>query len=151
MPKKPERTWVLAADSARARVYAVEGPDKQLVHLEHLDLAYDHRQAREIGSSKPGRVQESAYSGRHAIEPHTDPVREEERRFAHSVTKSLGERLGRGDFQRLIIVAPPTALGDLRAAMPAPLRKVVGAEIHKDLVHGSLRDLRDHLVKAAAL
>ena len=40
------------------------------------------------------------------------------RAFAKSVGKALEARLGEGRFERLVVVAPPPALGDLRQALP---------------------------------
>lgn len=59
--------------------------------------------------------------GRSAIEAHSDPHRELKRKFAQQLADVLAHSLEKRSFAPLIIVAPPTALGDLRAAMPPPL------------------------------
>ena len=50
-----------------------------------------------------------------------------------------------GDSPRLILVAPPQALGDLRAALPADVSDLVSGELHKDLTHATIHDITEHL------
>ena len=66
-----------------------------------------------------GRSFESSGSAgdmRHAIEPRTDPHRELKRTSPTSSADMLDQRLTEKAYDRLVIVAPPKALGDLRAA-----------------------------------
>ena len=46
----------------------------------------------------------------------------------------LDKRLSEKAYDRLVIVAPPKALGDLRAALSAHVRPLIYAELDKDLV-----------------
>ena len=71
---------------------------------------------------------------RHAIEPRIDPHRELKRDFAKELAEMLDKRLSEKAFDRLVIVAPPKALGDLRAALSAQVKPLVYAELDKDLV-----------------
>lgn len=56
------------------------------------------------------------------------------------------ERAQRADcFDRLVLMAAPEFLGDLREVMPKPLCDVIALEIGKDLVHQDERSIRGHL------
>jgi protein required for attachment to host cells len=95
-----------------------------------------------------GRTFESSGSAggmRHAIEPRTDPHRELKRDFAKHLSKVLAQGLADKSYDRLVIVAPPTALGDLRASLSEPVKHVVYAELDKDLVKTPTAELPDHL------
>ena len=82
---------------------------------------------------------------RHAIEPRTDPHRELKRTFAHELADMLDQRLTEKAYDRLVIVAPPKALGDLRAALSAHVKPLVYAELNKDLVKTPTAELPSHL------
>ena len=140
------RTWVIVADSARARAVRWIAHGAALEPIEDFDMGYHHQRGRDIMSDRPGRTHESQGTTRHAIEPHSDPVRETERRFAAHVAESLKRRHDGNEFDRLVVVAGPTMLGDLRAALPQALRAVVHAELGKDLTHLTNDQLREHLL-----
>jgi len=48
-------------------------------------------------------------------------------------------------FDRLVLVAAPATLGDIRKILPKPLQGVVYGEISKNLVHVPNQELSDHL------
>jgi protein required for attachment to host cells len=57
----------------------------------------------------------------------------------------LDERLAEKAYDRLVIVAPPKALGDLRAALSEQVKPHVYAELDKDLVKTPTAELPQHL------
>jgi protein required for attachment to host cells len=57
----------------------------------------------------------------------------------------LRRELGRGKFERLVLVAPPKELGRLRAELSPAVRERVTAELNKDLTRLSLREMAEHL------
>ena len=79
------------------------------------------------------------------MQPPTDPHRHEERAFAHEVAAVLAAACARGAFHNLIVVAPPKALGDLRAEFSDTVRKRIIAEVPKDLTKVTVRDLPAYL------
>jgi protein required for attachment to host cells len=148
---KPTRTWILIADGARARIYLNEGPGKGIKPVEGGEIAGDHRPNRELERDKPSRSFESVGATRHAIEPRQDPHRELKRDFAERLAALLEERLSQKAFDRLVLVAPPAALGDLRAALPEAVRARVHAELGKDLTKTPASELPGHLAGVLAI
>jgi protein required for attachment to host cells len=148
MPLKPPRTWILVADSARARVVAWVGHDEPLHQVEGFDMRFHHEQAHDMMSERPGRTHETHGATRHAIEPRMDPVRQAEHRFAESVARALDDRLARKEFDRFVLVAGPTMLGDLRPAFSTALHSVIHGTIDKNLTHLTNTQLKDHLLAA---
>jgi protein required for attachment to host cells len=142
---KPTITWILIADGARAAIYANHGPGKGLAPVEGEVFEGDHRPGREIMSDKPGRSFESVGTTRHAIEPRNDPHRELKRDFAERLAAILDERLTAKAFDRVVLVAPPATLGDLRAALSEQVRSAVYAELDKDLTKTPDIELPQHL------
>jgi len=148
MPLKQPRTWILVADSARARAVAWLSRDQPLHQVEGFDMRFHHQQAHDMMSERPGRAHESHGTTRHAIEPRMDPVRQAEHRFAESVAQALDDHLARKEFDRFVLVAGPTMLGDLRAAFSTGLLAIVHGTIDKNLTHLTNTQLKDHLLAA---
>ena len=138
-------TYVLIADGARARLFVVEEGTADLKPALGQEFIGTNLPSREIGSDRPGRSFDSAGFGRHAMEPPTDPHRHAERVFAQEVAAVLEDARRRNEFQHLVVVAPPKALGDLRAGFSDALRDRVTAELHKDLTKIPIHDLPSHL------
>jgi len=142
---KPTTTWILIADAARAQIYANHGPGKGIEAVEGAEFDADHRPTRDILSDRPGRTYESAGVSRHAISPHHDPHRELKREFAARLAAVLDQRLAEKVYDRVILVAPPATLGDLREALSRHVRAVLYAEIDKDLTKTPVTELPAHL------
>ncbi|MEX2647433.1 MAG: host attachment protein [Alphaproteobacteria bacterium] len=144
MPKSTT-TWVLVADGGRARVLAGRGLGKGLDLV--MEREADLKRTSELGTDRPGRSFESATTARHAYaEP--DYHREQEQVFLRGLVDYLDAQRTAGRYQSLVIVAPPTALGDLRKAIGTRLGGLVKAEINKDLTKVSAHDLPSHLADA---
>lgn len=141
---KPTTTWILIADGGRARLFANRGPGKGIEPLDET-LTADHRPTHEIVEDRLGRTYESKGAARHAIAPHSDPHRELKRRFAVSLAEMLDKQRMQHAYDRLVLVAPPTVLGDLREALSEPVRGLLRAELDKDLTKIPFSELPEHL------
>ena len=149
----PTTTWVLIADGARARLLAQDKPfDHLKPALEQEEFTGSTAQSKEIGSDRPGRsFDSSGLGGRHAMAPPTDPQRYAKFAFARELAERLEEAAYAGRFDRLILVAAPKTLGDLRELLPGPVKAKIVAEIDKDLTHVPARDLPRHLASVLKL
>ena len=61
------------------------------------------------------------------------------------MAKLVNAAAGRGEFDELVVVAPPKMLGDLRNDLSALSKAKITAEDGKDLTHIPIRDLPTHL------
>lgn len=138
-------TWVLIADGAQARVLENTGPGKGLKQVEGLDWAIEPLLAQDIVSDKPGRSHSSVGHGRSGMEPKTDPVDHRETEFVKSLAGMLDRQQQQGAFDRLVVVAAPVALGDIRKAMSPAVKKTIVAELNKDLTNLPTAQLDQHL------
>jgi protein required for attachment to host cells len=140
-------TWVLIADGAKARVLVQEKNFEQLKPaFEQEEFTGTRAQSKDIASDRPGRsFDSSGLGGRHAMEPPTDPQRYAKYEFARELAEHLEEAVHAHRFNRLVLVAAPKTLGDLRELLPDPVKARVVAEIDKDLTGVPLRDLPKHL------
>jgi protein required for attachment to host cells len=138
-------TWVLIANGAQARVLENTGPGKGLKQVDGLDWAIEPLQAQEIVTDRPGSKGGGGGFNRGGMEPRTDPVEHRETEFVKSVAANLDRHQQNGDFDRLVIAAAPIALGEIRKAISASVKKLVVAELNKDLTNLPTAQLDEHL------
>lgn len=148
---KPVRTWVLIADGARARVLANDGPGRSLHALDGMTFQGDHAATHEIVDDREGRAFASVGTARSALEPQTDPHRLLKRRFAEALAHMLADGLSRKSYERLVIVAAPAALGDLRDCLSHEVRDKVIGEIAQDLTKLPNADVPRHIESLLAV
>lgn len=148
---KSQRTWVLIADATRARVLESEGPGHGLKLVSGLSFEVALPPTHELVSDRQARSYESVGSARHAISGRTDPRRKEKRRFVEDVADAVAKLGSQKAFDRLIIVAPPQALGDLRDALPESIRGLIVTEVAKDLTKTPDSEVAGHLDLAVPL
>lgn len=145
-------TYVLVADGARARLYVNEGPGKGLHPLSGAIHKADlHHHSRDVKSDKPGRAVDAGTGQRSSMEPHQDWHRFEKHKFAREMAKLLDAAASNKAFDRLVLVAPPTTLGDLRMELGEPVLKMISGELAKDLTRHPEHELPQHLGEVIAL
>jgi len=144
-------TWVLVADGAHARVFVNDGVGKGVQELEDRGFVGSRLHDRDIQADKPGRSFDSHGQGRHAMEPRTDPQQHEEREFLREVIDWVAAKAQDGQFDRLVLMAAPHALGDLRGLMSKTLAAKVVAEIPKNLAKSTAADVESHLTDVLAV
>ena len=148
---KPVQTWILIADGARARILLNEGPGHGVHAIDGLEFRGDHSATHEIMADRQGRSFSSHSPERSAIQGHTDPHRELKKKFAHQLADILADQLKKGAYDRLVIVAPPGALGDLRAAISDQVRAKVIGEVAHDLTKTPNSEVPQHLKDVLAV
>lgn len=133
MPPKPWKvTWVALADGAKALILLNEGTDAKpllkVVSKSELENPPTHEQ----GADRPGRMPDTGAGQRSTLDE-TDWHEYEEARFVRELSARLSRAARAGRFNRLVLVAPPKVLGELRDALePAATERVI-AEVAKDL------------------
>lgn len=138
-------TWILVADGSQARIASHAGPGRGLEPVFEDLMRGRNLPGREIMADRPGRAFDSAGRGRHAMEPVTDPRAHEQQTFIKEVADLLDKESKQGRYDRLVIVAPPKALGYLRQELSDHVRAKVTGELDKDLIHVAIHDLAGHL------
>lgn len=137
-------TWYLLADGARARIVTRPTSAGTYTVIFAEDSAAAHARSRDLISDRPGRTQESAYSGRHAIEARSNPVHLEETRFLRGVLSHVNREAACGSFDRLVIYASPRCLATLRDGLDPATAKRLRGEYAKDLTKTPLAELPAH-------
>lgn len=120
--------WLLVGDSTRAKIFALHLHPLHIVQVASDDIGGLDTIVQNLASDTHGNAQ------RHRKET-----------FAHQIADVLNKAALNGQFQDLILVAPPVALGDIRKMIGPAVEKTIVLEIHKEWTKLGRDDLLDHL------
>ncbi|MBL8578127.1 MAG: host attachment protein [Mesorhizobium sp.] len=136
--------WVLVADGETALFIRNEG-DAKFPNLQVMrELSQENPPTREQASDKPGRFNDGPSPHRSAVQE-TDWHRVGKLRFADEIAEKLYKAAHRGDFDHIVIVAPPLVLGELRKKLHGQVADKVVAEIPKTLTNLPVYDIEQML------
>jgi protein required for attachment to host cells len=85
------------------------------------------------------------------MEPPTDRKQMAETAFVTGLVDMLDEKFKAGAFDRLVLVAAPRALGDIRKALSGELAQAVYGELDKDLTKVPNHEMAKHLGEVIAV
>ena len=140
-------TWVLIADSSRARLYHVPQRGKPWTLVKE----YRHDLSRVTGggltTDQPGRMHGSGIGkdARSAMESKCSPKETEIAHFAHELVEVLHHGHGQQAYERIVLVAPPHFLGLLRKGLNDTVSKLISASVDKDYLHLPEPEMQAHL------
>lgn len=139
--------WVVVADGEKALFLKNEGdakfPDFQVVH----EMEQENRPTREQGVERSGRHSDGPSAHKSAFQE-TDWHRLNKERFADDIAERLYKLAHAGTFDRLVIVAPPQVLGEMRRKLHKEVADKVVAEIPKTITNQPVWDI-EKMLKAA--
>jgi protein required for attachment to host cells len=140
---KKAKLWYVIADGGRARFVEQDerGAFRTVSNFVSTEL---HKRSEELGRDRPARVQESASAARHAVEPKRDLHEAAKEDFLRTVGVELAELQKNGQFDELVLVAPPGAIRELKDALTKAVTACVVKELHKDLTKVPDHDLDSH-------
>jgi protein required for attachment to host cells len=141
-------TWIVVAESARARVFSRAGKRGSLREIADLSHPESRLHDTELSSDVPGRSFDSHGQGRHGMEQSTDPQDREAQAFAGEIAQHVEHGRREGSFEALVLVAPPKFLGLLRSELNKLTRDRVVAEINKNLVEADQKTIEHQLSEA---
>lgn len=128
-------TWIVAADSSRARVLQVTGRER-LAEIEDFLNPGGRLHEREINTDARGR-----FSGGHTGEDDTSAVEHQNELFAKRLGDYLHKARSSRRYDRLYLAAPPKFLGLIRKELGKEVGKLVVEELPRDLSWFNARDL----------
>jgi protein required for attachment to host cells len=133
-------TWIIAADSSRARILQVTDRQRHLAEIDDLlnpaaraderELVSDAH-ARFHGTSGPASDREETSAAEHATDL-----------FAKRLGDYLDKARTAHRYDRLHLIAPPKFLGQLRKELGKEVEKLVAQELPKDLAWLNARDIQ---------
>ncbi len=138
-------TWIVVAESARARIFTMSEIGGKLQEATDLSHPESRLHDTELSSDLPGRTFDSQGESRHGMEPATDPKEREAQAFAAEIARHIERGRHEGNFDALVLIAPPKFLGRLRAELTKPARDALAGELDKNLVKADTKTLQRHV------
>lgn len=136
-------TFVVVADGEKALFLRNVG-DAEYPNLEVVrEIEHPNPPSREQGTDRPGRFPDMGTASHRSAVEETDWHRLEKERFAKELSERLYKLAHAGHFERLVVVAPPRILGELRKDFHKEVADRVVAEIGKDLTHHTVDRIED--------
>ena len=150
----PNGALVLVADGTKVLYLRNQG-DEGIIDLrtESHDERED-RKDREIKTDSPGNAPVLRASG--GAETHrpayseTDFHQQEEDIWVKEVAEELKKRALRNDYEALVVIAPPKALGVLRKELHKEVERRIILTVNKEMTDRPIPDIEDLLVGEAA-
>ena len=145
----PHRALVLVADGKKMLFLRNQG-DSEMIDLR--TEAHDERSDqmdRDLKTDAPGTQSPRVGVGRDTMEE-TDFHQQEEDRWVKDAAEELKRRALRNDFDALVVVAPPKALGVLRKELHKEVERRIVLTVNKEMTDRPIPDIEDLLVGEAA-
>lgn len=139
-----ENTWIVVADSSRARILSTHTRVKPPIDIEELSHPEGRMKAQELTTDRPGSTNDSHGDGRHGMEP-PDLHHHHHEIFAKEIAEYLEKGRNSGKFTQLALVAPPAFLGVLRQKLDGQLSKLIAHTVQKNLIEQSNETIRTQL------
>ena len=148
-------TWIIAADTSRARILQVMDREGRLAEVEDFANPAGRMDERELtsdshprwsghgGMGKPGG---HSNSGPGSDRQETGASEHATELFAKQVCEYLDKARTAHRYDRLHLVAPPKFLGQLRKELGKEVEKLVTSELPKDLSWLSEQELEKRLL-----
>lgn len=131
---------ILVGDGSKALFLRNKGDARHLNLVVERVLEQENPPTREQGTDRPGRYSDGVGPHNSAFEE-TDWHRLAEERFATDIAASLYKAAHASRFDKLVVVAPPQALGDLRKAFHKEVQDRIVGEINKNLTSHPVNEI----------
>lgn len=142
----PTTTWIVAADSSRARLFEITEPDRRLRTVEEFDHPKGRANNRELVSDADGRFPAKHVGpGGDSSGQRVAPVEHRTELFSKTLARYLDKARSRHRYDKLYLIAPPEFLGLMRENLTKEVRKAVAEEINKDLSWFDARDIERYV------
>lgn len=138
---------IVVADGRKMLSFRNEGDaDYPNLKVEQCEVI-DNPPTREQGTSRAGQASSPVGGRQSSMEP-TDFHQIEEDRFAADTASMLQRRALANEFDKLIVVAPPTMLGELRKHYHKQVKERLVGELAKDLASHPVPEIERILAAA---
>ena len=145
----PHGALVLVADGKKMLFLRNHG-DKGLLDLRtESHEARKDKKDRELKTDAPGTQAQSMGYGRPTMEE-TDFHQQEEDRWVKEAAEELNSRALSNDFNALVVIAPPKALGVLRKKLHKEAERRIILTVNKEMTDRPIPDIEELLVGEGA-
>ena len=141
----PHDTWIFVGDGQKALFLRNAGDEKFINLKAERVFGEVNPPTHDQGTDRPGRGFKRAGTNQRSGMETTDWHELEKQHFVHHAATVMQQIVRDRNVRKLIIVAPPRALAELREALHPDVKNIVIAEINKDLTKHTVADIEKHI------
>ena len=136
----PHNAYIVVADGEKALFLRNKG-DSTFLNLKVVEKeTQDNPPDREQSANRPGRMNDGMTGHKSAMDD-TDWHELNKERFAGDISDMLYKKAHAHEFDKLILIAPPSTLGEMRQELHKEVQNCLLAEIDKDLTNHTISDI----------
>jgi protein required for attachment to host cells len=139
-------TWIVVADSCRARFFSMQSRSQPWTELEDLLHMDSKLREAELVSDRQGGLAGSHGGTGHPFEAPTDLKHRELASFAKQIAEKLEQGRVAHRYDNLLLAAPPVVLGALRQALNPQVLELAVETLDKHLVDEAAADIRESML-----
>ena len=136
----PHNALVLVADGRKMLFFRNHGDEDQIDLRTEAHEARKQRKDHEIKTDAPGMTRQSFGYGRSTYEE-ADFKQQEEDRWIGDAADELKARALRNDFDALVIIAPPRALGVIKKSLHKEVERRIVCTVNKEMSGRPIPDI----------
>jgi protein required for attachment to host cells len=138
-----DTAWILVAHRGGAKLFENRG--RQLNLLQEIPHAEGRLKDQDFNTDRPGHSFDRATPSRHAIEPGQRATEREAVQFARELAGLLEDGRIHQRYNKLVLVAEPRFLGELRAVLSPQTGALVTATQGRDIAWMETNAIQEHL------
>jgi protein required for attachment to host cells len=142
-----QKTWIVAADSGRARIFEAEGTGKNFHEIYDFVNEAGRERYQDLRTDAKGRFYGKGERDQaHTAEPDVDAPRHETELFAKKVSEYLDKGRVEHRYDGLFLVAFPKFIGMVRDMLSKEAQQLIKREIAKDISWFDAKDIAEFYV-----
>lgn len=135
------KTWILVANACQARIYCRNGIKQELALVTEMRHPESRMKNSELVSDRAGAMPGTGSGQGASRVSQSDPKQNEALHFAQELAQTLNQGRCSQQFERIILVAPPTFMGLLGEKIDAQTAKFVTDKLGKDYTQSTEKEL----------
>lgn len=141
-----QTTWIVAADSSRARIFEVHGQKDHLREIHDFANPAGRASTQQIESDRRGRffaTAEGSHGEGDTYQPRVEAVEHETDLFSKQVSEFLDQACNEHRYDKLCLIAFPKFLGMMRKNLSKETQRLVEDEVSKDISWQDTKEIED--------
>ena len=138
---------IVVANSTGSRIFTTESDKSSLCEIKTMVNPEGRVHEQNLVSDMPGKHSGKGGGGKHDFHEKVEPRKHEMSVFAKEIADYLEDVRKSNKLRKLLLVAEPTFLGELRSKLSNETNDRVIFESNKNIVNHNLEDIRNHLPK----
>ncbi len=143
-----QTTWIVAADSSRARIFEVHGQEDHLQEVYDFANPAGRASTQQIENDRRSRffaTPEGSHGEGDTYQPRVEAIEHETDLFSKEVSDFLDQAGMEHRYDKLCLIAYPKFLGMMRKNLSKATQRLVEDEAAKDISWRDTRDIEDYV------